>query len=388
MACHPGRFPQSHLACRRCRLCRLCRRSAMRAAGKVDRPGDEVHGKGRLGLVVLADHGWKQRGDDLVLGGRQLDGRVCDEEVAHQIGHGERASVQLHVLEHERALHVLARCRLERARPRLGARAQVRLARAAAQLCPEPSDELCERGERQGALLHSSDRRIARHLLGQRRKGGVEHCRGLLAREAADAQEILPPGVVRQLGHRKRAAQHDDGVAEPLVVRELLGVRAHARDELAVARLVDVDHDRRTPVRLVRVGLAVGLRHLREPLVELPFDRLGGDVRRWLSRAVLLERRVHDERVEIGALRIASLHHDDTLAVLAEHVLHERRLARAARAVRDQVGAGLGFGLLEVGLELRLELAPRHVFVHLVRDGWRHMRGEDRAHLHARAAEV
>jgi hypothetical protein len=88
--------------------------------------------------------------------------------------------------------------------------------------------------------------------------------------------ELLPPAVGGQLGHRKRAAQHDDDVAARLVVRELLGEQAHARDELAAARPFDVKDDGRTPVRLVRVRRAVGLCRLREPLVELPFERLGG----------------------------------------------------------------------------------------------------------------
>jgi hypothetical protein len=57
-------------------------------------------------------------------------------------------------------------------------------------------------------------------------------------------------------------------------------------------------------------------------------------------------------------------------------------------AVHGQVSAGFGAWLLEVCLERRLELAPRHVFAHLVRLRWRHARGEDRIRLHARAADV
>jgi hypothetical protein len=169
-------------------------------------------------------------------------------------------------------------------------------------------------------------------------------------------------------------------------------VRAHPREELAVARAVEGKHDGGPPVGLSRVGLAVGVRHLREALVELAANCIRGRVRLWLGRGELAERRVHDKRVEVGTppvapLRPARPHEHDASAALAQHVLHERRRARAARAVHDHVRAGLGAGQPQVRLERRLELPPRHVLVHSDRDGRGHVRGEDRVRLHARAAD-
>jgi hypothetical protein len=76
--------------------------------------------------------------------------------------------------------------------------------------------------------------------------------------------------------------------------------------------------------------------------------------------------KLDSEVAKIDISRIARLHDDDPRAAPAQHVLHERRLARAARAIHDQVGAGLGAWLLEVRLERRLKLEQRHVAIYLI----------------------
>eukprot|EP00962_Isochrysis_galbana_P040116 scaffold14505_cov148-Isochrysis_galbana.AAC.2 len=185
--------------------------------------------KHHFGLLRRADGGCKRAGREVEPSGRQPDGRAGVEELAHQVAHSKAMFFARLVPDEgiervcDSAFNIPARCRLHIARPRLRARQKVRLALAAKHRCGKATKFFRERAELQSALLQRSHRRNGRNLNRQVRfEVGVEVCGGLVARKCAHTQKALPVLVLRQLGHRKRAAEHDEAVAERLVVREPL----------------------------------------------------------------------------------------------------------------------------------------------------------------------
>lgn len=157
-------------------------RLAVRTAGKVDRAGDEVHVKGRPGLVRIADLGGEVPREHVVPGARQIDGPADVEERAHQVARAKLKPSALVTEVHveygvQRSCHRLARRRLEAARPRLCARRELGLVLAAEHRPDQVVQVRRARGERQHALLHRGHRRSSRNKLWQQRfEPGLELC--------------------------------------------------------------------------------------------------------------------------------------------------------------------------------------------------------------------
>eukprot|EP00962_Isochrysis_galbana_P009142 scaffold2548_cov121-Isochrysis_galbana.AAC.2 len=275
----------------------LKRRLPVSATGKVDLPGVEVHVEDLLGRWRRAELGCKRVGQDIERVAQQLDGRAGVDELAHQVAHTKAAFVA-HLRGAEAvegvlvsAFHIHARHRLQLARPRLSARQKVRLARAITKPLREANDVQWQRDERQDAVLHRCNRRDGSNLLWQvRLEVGIEVCGGLAAREGAHAQKLVHRTVI-QIAHRKLVAEHDDAVAEPPVLSDMLEHHARILDERAVGRPGDLEHKRRPPTLLAtRIGSCLEV-VIEVPVLERLRGGLRGGVKRFLTRFVLLERR-------------------------------------------------------------------------------------------------